>query len=116
MPSTTTYRQGDVVLVSFPFTDLTSAKRRPALVISPDSLNQLNQDLILLAITSQVTGEEQGLVLEESDFLEGKLPKRSVIKLTKIFTIHSTLVVKKFCRIKPEKVAGVLGRIRKFFS
>ena len=116
MPPTTTYRQGDIVLVSFPFTDLTSAKRRPALVISPDSLNQINQDLILVAITSQVTADEYALRLEESDFLEGKLPKPSMIKLTKIFTIHSTLVAKQLCRLKPEKVAGVLDRIHKLFS
>ena len=116
MPSTTTYRQGDVVLVSFPFTDLTSSKRRPALVISPNSLNQLNQDLVLVAITSQVTADEYGLRLEESDSLEGKLPKSSMIKLTKIFTIHSTLVVKKLCAIQPEKVADALGRIHKFLS
>jgi mRNA interferase MazF len=47
MPSTTIYKQGDIVLVSFPFTDLTSAKKRPALVISPDSFNAVTEDLML---------------------------------------------------------------------
>ena len=45
MPSTMAYRQGDMVLVSFPFTDLTSSKRRPALVLSPDSFNAAGEDL-----------------------------------------------------------------------
>ena len=46
MPSTMAYRQGDIVLVSFPFTDLTSSKRRPALILSPDSFNAAGEDLV----------------------------------------------------------------------
>ena len=39
MPSTIAYKQGGIVLLSFPFTDLTSSQRHPALVVSPDSFN-----------------------------------------------------------------------------
>lgn len=67
MPSTITCRRGDIVLVSFPFTDLTSTKRRPALVISPNSLNDLKRDLILAAITWQITDDANAIVLEERD-------------------------------------------------
>jgi len=52
MPFTTGYRRGDLILVSFPFTDLIAAKRRPALVVSPDFFNELNGDLTLPALTS----------------------------------------------------------------
>jgi len=116
MPLTTAYRQGDIVLVSFPFTDLTATKKRPALVISPDSVNQLNQDLVLAAITSQLTEDEHSLPLQDSDFLEGKLPKKSMIRLTKIFTIHSTLILKKIGALKPPKIDQVLNQIRRIFS
>src|ERR1039458_7068001 len=116
MPSTTSYRQGDIVLVSFPFTDLTATKKRPALVISPDSVNQLNQDLILAAITSHITEDQHGLPLQESDFLEGKLPKKSMLKLTKIFTMHSTRLVKKIGSLKPTKTDQVLSQVRQIFS
>ena len=51
MTSTTAYRQGDIVLVSFPFADLTSSQRRPALVLSPDSFNAAGEDLVLAAVS-----------------------------------------------------------------
>lgn len=116
MPSTTTYRRGDIVLVSFPFTDLTAAKKRPALIISPDSVNQLSQDLILAAVTSQLTEDEHGLALQESDFLEGSLPKKSMIRLTKIFTMHSVLIRKRIGALKPSTMDQVLNQMRKIFS
>jgi mRNA interferase MazF len=84
----------------FPFTDLTSAKKRPALVISPDSFNAVTEDLVLAAITSQITEEPNTILLANADFAEGRLPKASMIKITKLFTIHSSLIVKRVCRVK----------------
>ena len=54
MPSTTSYKLVDVVLVPFPFTDLSSAKQRPALVISADAFNSTREDVLVAAITSQI--------------------------------------------------------------
>jgi mRNA interferase MazF len=54
MPLTTSFRQGDVVLVPFPFTNLSAIKQRPALVISPDRLNDTRPDVVVVAITSQI--------------------------------------------------------------
>jgi len=116
MLSTTTYRQGDIILVSFPFTDLTSSKRRPALAISPNSFNARKQDLVLAAITSQIGDDPYIMLLEPGDFKEGRLPKRSVVKLTKVFTTHSTLIVKRICSIKEEKMDQLLKQLRDFFS
>ncbi len=63
MPSTMAYRQGDIVLVSFPFTDLTSSKRRPALVLSPDSFNAAGEHLVLAAVTSHITDDPNAVHL-----------------------------------------------------
>ena len=115
MPSTTSYRRGDIVLVSFPFTDLTAAKRRPALVVSPDSFNEATSDLVLAAITSQIS-DDTPLTIVESDCIEGTLPKASALKPTKLFTIHSTLVLKKVCALRREKLDAVLDHLRRFFS
>jgi mRNA interferase MazF len=53
-PSTTNCKFGDVVLVSFPFTNLQSTKKRPAVVISSLAYSQHRPDVIVLAITSRV--------------------------------------------------------------
>ena len=81
MPLTTRYSRGDVVLVPFPFTDLTNTKQRPALVISPDRLNATRDDVLLLAITSQVPPAlpEDEWPLTASDLPGTGLLKPSVI-------------------------------------
>jgi mRNA interferase MazF len=72
MPSSTGYRRGDIVLVSFPFTDLSSSKKRPALGVSPDWFNTTMSDLVLAAMTSQIT-DEATLVVGEDDCVDGLL-------------------------------------------
>ena len=115
MPSTTRYKRGDIVLVSFPFTDISSSKRRPALVVSPDSFNQAMQDVVLAAITSQ--GADGGaLTIEPGDCIDGILPKTSIVKPAKLFTMHTTLVLKKLCTLGPEKLSVVLAELRQFFA
>ena len=97
MPSTTSFSQGDVVLVPFPFTDLSAVKQRPALVLSPDRLNKMRTDVVVAAITSQipeVIGEDE-VLLSDADQRTAGLPKASIIKLGKIFTIHQGLIRKK---------------------
>ena len=116
MPSTTGYRQGEIVLVSFPFTDLTSTKRRPAVVVSPDDFNVHNEDLVLVAVTSQAARDEASVLVGRGDVMDGALPKESVVRLAKIFTLHSTLVVKRLCRLGPAKRDELLQALRDFFS
>ena len=115
MPSTTRSKRGDIVLVSFPFTDLSSSKRRPALVISPDAFNEQHQDVVLVAITSQPS-DESTVTIEERDCVDGTLPVTSFVKVPKLFTTNSTLVLRKMCALRPEKLDAVLAEVRRFFS
>ena len=112
MPSTTRYRRGDIVLVPFPFTDLSSTKKRPALVVSPDRFNAHAQDVVLVAITSQ-PADSHVVALDEHDYVDGKLPRTSFVKVSKLFTTHPTLVLKKVCAIKPARLDAVLQELRR---
>jgi mRNA interferase MazF len=90
----TTYKFGDVTLVPFPFTDQSTSKKRPAIVISSDNYNQNKPDIILIAVTSQVNANLQfGEVLID-DWAGAGLIKSSVVKPI-ITTLKRNLVIRK---------------------
>jgi mRNA interferase MazF len=74
----TRYRQGDVLLVPFPFTDQSGSKQRPAIVLSGDAYNRVHPDVILSPVTIQVVHapDEVGL----TDWQPAGLLKPSVVK------------------------------------
>jgi hypothetical protein len=84
--------------------------------VSPDWFNSSNQDLVLVAITSQVGDDPRSVLLDEADFVGGKLPKRSMVKLAKVFTIHSALIAKRLCGITESKLERILKTIREFYA
>lgn len=68
-----TFVKGDVVVVPFPFSDLSNAKRRPALVVAAMAKN----DLLLCMITSQSTDEAYATPIYDRDFITGSLNRES---------------------------------------
>lgn len=92
MPAT-----GDIVLLPFPFSDLSSQKKRPALVLTPPDTTG---DFIALAITSRPT-PLPAVALSDDDLLTGHLPKPSWIRTEKVFTFSQSLVVAHVATLKP---------------
>ena len=117
-PPTTTCKRGDVVLVPFPFTDLSSAKQRPALVVSAEAWNNSQPDVVLIAITSQMggKGEPGEIVLAAADLQSAGLPKPSRVRTTKIFTMHQGLLRRTLGRLPDSTSMAVLAELRRFFS
>lgn len=84
---------GEVVLVPFPFTDQSGAKKRPAVIVSSSGYNAGRRDLIIMAITSQVRqplGFGEALV---TDWQAAGLIKPSVLKPV-FTTIEQSLVAR----------------------
>lgn len=98
--------KGDVVVVPFPFSDLTQAKRRPALVISKLEGN----DLILCQITSQSIKDSYAISLDDKDFETGSLKQPSNIRPNRIFTADSHIVLYKVGNLKTEKLNEVIEK------
>lgn len=118
MKSGMTYSQGSLVLVPFPFTDLSGAKKRPALVVSPDWFNRTYEDIILAAVTSanSTLREEIEVPLVQTDLSSGSIPQESLIKIAKLFTCHRDIVLKEVAKVSMKKVAEVLERLGEFFN
>ncbi len=109
MTSGMQFRQGDVVLVPVPFTDLSESKQRPALVISNDNHNSKVDDVVVCGITSNVKEEEYSVVIDQKDMLEGIMPFLSRIKVDKLFTLNKKIILRKLGKVKKE----VLDSVRK---
>lgn len=105
------YKKGDIVIINFPFTDLTSTKKRPALIISNDVVNQTG-DYLLVQITSKARKDNLTLPIQPSDFDKNKpLPLNSFIRLHKIFLLNESLVISKVASIKPKFLDQVINKI-----
>jgi mRNA interferase MazF len=100
--------QGDILLVPIPFTDLSSQKRRPVIVVSNNSYNQTTTDLVVVAMTSNPVEAEYSFTITSTDLEIGSLNHPGKVRVDKIYTISRSIVVKKFGHVND----NVLTRIR----
>jgi mRNA interferase MazF len=101
--------KGDVVVIPFPFSDLSSTKKRPALVIT----NLKGEDLILCQITSKDSKDKYSISLSQEEFKHGSLKQDSNIRPNKIFTADVSIIDYKIGSVIPAKAKKVVQRICK---
>lgn len=105
--------RGSVVLAIYPFTDLSSAKRRPALVVS--STVRPGRDCILAFITSRMgTVDATDLVLDagDGDFAATGLQVASVVRCSKLMTLDRTLLTGRLGQLSQRLMADVDVRLK----
>lgn len=90
------YDQKDIVLIPFPYSDLTDSKKRPAIIISNNKINK-GQDRICCLVTTNKRKDD--ITIEKDSFDNGTLPFKSFVRSHRIFTIHEEIIIKKFCTI-----------------
>ena len=109
-------KQGDIVIVPFPFTDLSSIKQRPVLILSSDKYNESTEDIIVCGITSNPKNTAHSVIITLQDLAEGRIPSTSRIKADKLFTLKQTLIRSKIGAVRPailkkvqEEIKALLG-------
>ena len=98
--------RGEVVIIPFPFSDLSNVKNRPAVIL----IDTPGPDVVLAAITS--TGNDPNAIkLENRDFQRGKLNRPSFIHPTKLFTFERSQIIRTVGRITENKRSEIASRI-----
>jgi mRNA interferase MazF len=104
--------KGDVVIVPFPFSDLSQMKRRPALVVA----TLTGQDLILCQITSQARSDRYAIAVSNASFSNGSLNRDSKIRPNRLFTTDTGIIIYKAGELKAEKLKEVIDQIIDIFQ
>ncbi|MCL1866757.1 MAG: type II toxin-antitoxin system PemK/MazF family toxin [Oscillospiraceae bacterium] len=104
--------KGDVVVIPFPFSDLSSSKKRPALVLV--DLN--GKDIILCQITSKNVKDNNSITVELNDIENGTLNTVSNIRPNRLFTADENIVDYKIGNLNESKIKSVIKAIVDMFE
>ncbi|MBN9522921.1 type II toxin-antitoxin system PemK/MazF family toxin [bacterium] len=104
--------QGDIVLVPVPFTDLTSHRRRPVIVVSNDSYQAATADFVCVAMTSNLKVEPFSFEITSADLADGTLNRPGRVRADKVFTLAQAIIAARFGRVNQT----TLDRIRRELS
>lgn len=94
--------QRDIVLISFPFSDLQTSKVRPAVVMSRDSYNRRSEDFIAVPLTSNLKVRDYAITITNSELESGRLVVDSKAKVDRVFSVSQSLVRMKVGKLRTE--------------
>jgi mRNA interferase MazF len=95
------YKQGDIVLIPYPYTDLSNAKQRPAVIISNDAANK--QNYIVAKITSVIRNDWFSFSISNTH-IDRELNRESEVRTNELFTVSPTIIIKKFGSFRKESL------------
>jgi len=104
--------KGDIVVIPFPYTDLSAVKRRPALVLKGFDRGEL----VLAQITSKKPDDSFYVYVEGKDFVKGALFQASYVRYNHIFTFDDSMVLYKIASLKSKKMQQVIDALISIFS
>ena len=105
------YKKGDIVIIEFPFSDFSSKKKRPALIVSNERVNKTG-DFLMVQITSKLREDDLSIRIHNTNYTKNKaLPLESCIRLHKIFSLNKNLIIRKETSLKQIFLREVTNRI-----
>lgn len=112
----TKYNQREIILVPFPYSDLSSSKRRPCLIVSNNKYNENHADVVVCVITSNLFEDDYSVSLSNENLEYGVLPEKSVVKVHKLFTIDKAKIIKKFSIVERNYFVDINSALNNLFD
>ncbi len=106
------FESGELVVIPFPFSDLSKSKMRPALLIADSK----NDDFIMIQITSKSYDDIYSIQISNKDLDYGSLNFDSYIKYSKVFTANSNIISKRIGKLKRNKLNKVINELVKLLK
>lgn len=103
---------GQVVLVPFPFSDLSKSKLRPAVVLADAG----RDDWVLCQITSNPYSDAEAVTLSENSFRQGSLQRTSYARPGKLFTANRELILAQVCDLKSEALRQIIDAVTRILQ
>ncbi len=101
------YEQGMIAIVPFPFSDLSSFKQRPVLILSKSEDITRAEDVITCGITTNLKDAAHSVLINSGNLESGTLPLESRIKIDKLFTLSKSIIRKVLGKVDRETLASV---------
>jgi len=109
-----TFKKWDIVLVPFPFTNLKTLKKRPALILSPQLFNE-GPDVVIMFITSNISSFGRAGDYKLQNWKESGLPKPSMVRM-KFATIEKSLIIKRLGTVYFSDQKSINQKLELFFD
>lgn len=103
--------QREICLIPVPFSDLTSTKKRPVIIISNNSYNNTSKDVLVTAVTSNLAERKNTVDLNSGDLESGSLKTESKVRFDKIYSIDRSLIIKSFGKITEQKFYEIISKL-----
>ncbi len=111
------YRQRDIALMPFPFSDLSAQKIRPVLILSNNAYNQQSADILVCGMTSNLRPLPYSIIVDLDDVeVPGTLRHPGKIKVDAIMSLEQSLLLRRIARLKAPLFEQVITEIERLFS
>lgn len=103
-------KRGDIVLIKYPFTDFSTLKVRPALVISSDEFNKQGEDAVFMCISATPREPKKSDIKIESsnpEFAQTGLRRDSVFRVAKVVILKKSLAISKIGEVGPNTMSKI---------